>query len=120
MVSIELGFLIWTDRRPCDGVHRAARPVGQLVNTSQHVNGSESLDTPKDLPEEALRSRGHEADDHPASPRGPALSASDRQAPGRTAVDLDLVEPARMGGQVDQGQVLPAALQPVDRALATV
>ncbi len=36
------GFPIWTDRRPCDGVHRAARTVGQLVNTSQPVNGSHS------------------------------------------------------------------------------
>jgi len=34
------GFPIWTDRRPRDGVHRAAHPVGQLVNTSQHVNNS--------------------------------------------------------------------------------
>src|SRR3990172_1943880 len=25
------GFRIWTDCRPSDGVHRAARPVGQLV-----------------------------------------------------------------------------------------
>src|SRR5437660_1756132 len=36
----EPGFAIWTDCRPHDGVHGAARPVGQLVNTSQHVNGS--------------------------------------------------------------------------------
>ena len=34
------GFPIWTDCRPSDGVHRAARPVGQLVNTSHHVNDS--------------------------------------------------------------------------------
>src|SRR6266852_5774184 len=34
------GFPIWTDRRPRDGVHRAAHPVGQLVNTSQHVTNS--------------------------------------------------------------------------------
>src|SRR5713226_4166645 len=34
------GFPIWIDCRPHDDLHAAARPVGQLVNTSQHVNGS--------------------------------------------------------------------------------
>jgi hypothetical protein len=34
------GFAIWTDCRPPDGVHGAARPVGQLVSTSQYVKGS--------------------------------------------------------------------------------
>jgi len=38
--AFQPGFPIWTDCRPHDGVHGAARPVGQLVNTSQHVNGS--------------------------------------------------------------------------------
>src|SRR5262249_11454464 len=33
-------FPISTDRRPSDGVYRAARPVGQLVNTPQHANDS--------------------------------------------------------------------------------
>ncbi len=32
-------FPIWIDCRSHDGVPGAARPVGQLVNTSQHVNG---------------------------------------------------------------------------------
>ena len=36
------GFPIWTDRRPCDGVHRAARPVRQLIHASQPLNGSHS------------------------------------------------------------------------------
>ena len=35
-------------------------------------------------------------------------------------VDLDLVEPAGVDGQVDEDQVAPAALEPVDRALAAV
>ena len=39
--AFQPGFPIWTDCRPHDGVHGAARPVGQLVNTSQHVNGSD-------------------------------------------------------------------------------
>src|SRR2546425_13321822 len=35
-------------------------------------------------------------------------------------VDLDLVEPAGVDGQVDEDQVAPAALEPVDRALAAM
>jgi hypothetical protein len=33
-------FPIWSAFRLGDGVHRAALPVGQLVYTSQHLNGS--------------------------------------------------------------------------------
>jgi hypothetical protein len=36
------GFPIWIDCRPRDRVHRAGRPVGQLVHVSQHLNGSHS------------------------------------------------------------------------------
>src|SRR3990172_10554288 len=35
-------------------------------------------------------------------------------------VDLDLVEPARMQRQVDEDEVPPAPLEPLDRALAAV
>src|SRR5437773_5790062 len=35
-------------------------------------------------------------------------------------VDLDLVEPAGVDGQVDEDQVAPTALEPLDRALAAV
>lgn len=35
-------------------------------------------------------------------------------------VDFDLVQPGRVHRQVDQAQVRPAALEPVDRGLATV
>src|ERR1044072_2999202 len=35
-------------------------------------------------------------------------------------VDLDLVEPRRMDGQMDQAQVAPLALQPLDGCLAAV
>ena len=41
--DLQSGFPIWTDCRSHDGVHgaaRVARPVRQLVNTSQHVTGS--------------------------------------------------------------------------------
>ena len=44
MKGFKPGFAIWTDCRSRDGVHRAAHPAGQLVNTSQHVNGSHSGD----------------------------------------------------------------------------
>jgi hypothetical protein len=33
-------------------------------------------------------------------------------------VDLDLVQPARMNGEVDEDQRRPAALQPLDRCFA--
>jgi hypothetical protein len=35
-------------------------------------------------------------------------------------VDLDLVEPAGVYGQVDEDEIAPAALEPIDRALAAV
>src|SRR5712691_6348987 len=35
-------------------------------------------------------------------------------------VDLDLVEPAGVDGQVDEDEVAPAALEPIDRALAAM
>jgi hypothetical protein len=42
------------------------------------------------------------------------LSLHDRE------VDLDLVEPARVQGQVDEDEVRPAALEPLDRAATAV
>ena len=35
---------MWADRHLGDDVHRAARPVGEFVHTSQHVNDSHSVD----------------------------------------------------------------------------
>jgi len=62
------GFPIWTDCGPHAGVHGAARPVGQLVNTSQHVNGSHFGDPSGLCPR---RSRGWYAvtSKRPAQPR---------------------------------------------------